>query len=209
MKIIIAIFLFLPVGLWSQVFITDTNASSSPIDSVTVVDTPLFDFSVFNNYIYDTMYHGDTLILVARVAPPNHIIQIQEDEVIPIENEDDGKEKKILVNFFQGTMGEFYESGQNQNKVLLYYFSARWCAPCRLTEQSVFASKEVADIMRSKFIIKKIDVDSYEGIEAKGEMGINELPTFVFFKGKELLRFSGMTDEYYFRKKMTEALMAQ
>ena len=66
-------------------------------------------------------------------------------------------------------------------------FWAEWCGPCRTVAPSV---KQLADELKDRLLVIKINVDEKPGISA--QYGIQSIPTFmIFYKGKAVSRFSG------------------
>ena len=66
------------------------------------------------------------------------------------------------------------------NKLVLVYFYATWCGPCRMISPIIDeVAKETTDLM-----VVKVDVDKYPNIATK--YGIMSIPTLKVFKnGKE------------------------
>ena len=65
------------------------------------------------------------------------------------------------------------------DKVVLVDFYAVWCAPCKKMEPYL---KEIAEDMKDKVTVIRIDVDKNE--ELAMEMNVNALPTLMVFKNK-------------------------
>lgn len=65
------------------------------------------------------------------------------------------------------------------DKVVLVDFYAVWCAPCKKMEPYL---KEIAEDMKDKVTVIRIDVDKNE--ELAMEMNVNALPTLIVFKNK-------------------------
>lgn len=77
------------------------------------------------------------------------------------------------------------------------YFSAKWCAPCRMLGP-------VMEKLGETFPVEKIDVDSeHEYLE---RYRIRSIPTVILVEedGKELTRYLGAKPEEFFVREWTE-----
>ena len=68
-----------------------------------------------------------------------------------------------------------------QKKVIVLYFSASWCGPCKRMHSPL---EELSELYADRLTILKIDVDDYSDIA--DDLGIKSLPTFLFYNGGEL-----------------------
>ena len=84
---------------------------------------------------------------------------------------------------------EEYNSYINENdKLILAYFTATWCGPCKLVSPVIQRIGEEKDSV----IVLKVDVDECE--EVSNNCNIDCMPTFLFYKNKNtepIHRFSG------------------
>ena len=69
-----------------------------------------------------------------------------------------------------------------QDKLVVVDFWAEWCGPCRSIAPAV---DELAAEFEGKAIIGKYNVDDDNALSS--EMGIRNIPTFLFFKGGKLV----------------------
>ncbi|XP_010256143.1 PREDICTED: thioredoxin H2-like [Nelumbo nucifera] len=79
-----------------------------------------------------------------------------------------------------------FDSCKNSTKLMVIYFTASWCGPCRSMEPALnsFAAK-YTDV---EFV--KIDAD--ELMEVSAEFGVQTMPTFILIKqGKEVDKVVG------------------
>ena len=77
-----------------------------------------------------------------------------------------------------------------EGKVLLMDFTASWCLPCQLMEETVFADPQVLAYLDEHYISVKVDIDDFDGFALKQQLQVEALPTLIFFssEGKELGR---------------------
>lgn len=82
---------------------------------------------------------------------------------------------------------------KNQGKKILVSFTAEWCTPCKIMDESIFNDLEIANLINDNFIAVKADVDSPEGNEWNELYNANYLPTTIFSKesGIEIERLNG------------------
>lgn len=78
------------------------------------------------------------------------------------------------------------------DRLILYYFSAEWCLPCKVMESEVFTDAAVSRTLQSKYVFIKSDVESLDGYELKQHYGVESLPGFIIMDryGRELDRAS-------------------
>ncbi len=72
-------------------------------------------------------------------------------------------------------------SNLNENTLLVLYFTAEWCGPCKRMAPSL--QKLITE--NPDVIFTKLDIDSNEEIASK--FSIKQLPSFVFIKNKNIL----------------------
>ena len=63
----------------------------------------------------------------------------------------------------------------NDNKILIVYFFATWCGPCKMLSP-------VLEEISKEVTVVKIDVDKHEQLAR--DYGIMSVPTLIFFKDK-------------------------
>lgn len=78
----------------------------------------------------------------------------------------------------------------NEKAVLVDFF-ATWCGPCKMLSPVL---EDVAEKMKDKVTIVKVDVDRSPDLAAK--FGVMSVPTMIMFKnGRQVDAFSGYMPE--------------
>jgi len=67
--------------------------------------------------------------------------------------------------------------------LFLFYFTAKWCGPCKRVSPLIEKLSEGVDKTKVEFF--KVDIDENEKLAS--ELKITSVPTFYLFKEKELL----------------------
>lgn len=99
---------------------------------------------------------------------------------------------------------------QNRAKVQErgYYidFSADWCHPCQLMDETTFRDYEVVKFSKENFYAVQLDMTDFDAIEMQAMYNISSLPTILFFNhnGTLIGRSSGLQTGTLFLKKLKE-----
>lgn len=75
---------------------------------------------------------------------------------------------------------ELHELINSENKLILVDFFATWCGPCKMLSPIL---EEVAEELKDKLVIVKVDVDKV--VDLTAEYRISAMPTLVFIKDKQ------------------------
>lgn len=88
------------------------------------------------------------------------------------------------------------------DKPVLVDFWATWCGPCRSMAPVV---DELAAEFEGRVVVAKCDVD--EASQLPTQYGIRNIPTFIFFKGGQMVdRLVGVNPKSVFEEKLNALL---
>ncbi|MFB0909001.1 MAG: thioredoxin 1 [Spirosomataceae bacterium] len=83
------------------------------------------------------------------------------------------------TNFYGGSYDDFLREARKQDKVAILDFWASWCAPCKKMDKETFANAELAKHLNEKFLIYKVNVDTFDGMEIANRFGVESFPTVI------------------------------
>ncbi|MBS9768445.1 MAG: thioredoxin family protein, partial [Flavobacteriaceae bacterium] len=90
--------------------------------------------------------------------------------------------------YFNGTYNEALVQAKQENKLVLLYFCASWCAPCRYMDKHFFTDEYVEKKIRVNYIFLKLDIDNpsskiiYKKYNQDGRVSV---PRFFFVNSEE------------------------
>lgn len=85
---------------------------------------------------------------------------------------------------------------QKIDKPVLVDFFAAWCGPCAIFGPIL---ERVADNLKDKIVLIKVDLDSFPLTAQK--FGVDKIPTVILFeKGKPISSFVGLRTEVFIKE---------
>ncbi|MGB0886410.1 MAG: thioredoxin family protein, partial [Chitinophagales bacterium] len=101
---------------------------------------------------------------------------------------------------------EVQEKAFNERKIYYVDFSASWCQPCKLMDQTTFRDYEVVKFTKENFYAVQLDMSDFDAIEMQAKYQIGSLPTILFFDhlGNLIDRTTGLQTGTLFLKKLKE-----
>jgi len=92
------------------------------------------------------------------------------------------------IDFYKGTYPEAIKEAETQNKLILLYFTAKWCGPCQYMSKYIFTVEEVHQKVSENYIALELDIDIKANQEIyykyNADKGIS-IPKFFFINSKE------------------------
>lgn len=95
---------------------------------------------------------------------------------------DDESPKKTV--FFDGDYDAAKASAAEDERVLVLYFTATWCGPCRQMERTTWVDERVVELLTTKGLVFKIDVDDERALSRK--YGVRAMPTMIAVRDGEV-----------------------
>lgn len=116
-------------------------------------------------------------------------------------------EKKIElseVRFYDGSYDELLRESRKQKKPIILEFWATWCIPCRKMENETFANPEFAAYINKNFLVYKVNIDTFDGMDIADKYNIDAYPTLIQLdsKNKYVNRYKGFFPAYYLKKEL-------
>jgi len=72
------------------------------------------------------------------------------------------------------------ELANDSNKSILLFFTGKWCVPCRIMKQEVFADKEVMMAMHSQVVPVIINIDDPNAVDLIKQYNVGTTPITIF-----------------------------
>jgi thiol-disulfide isomerase/thioredoxin len=116
-------------------------------------------------------------------------------------------EKKSLlseVRFYDGSYDELLRESRKQKKPIILEFWANWCIPCRKMDNETFANPDFASYINKNFLVYKVNIDTFDGMDIADKYNIDAYPTLVLLdtKNKYINRYKGFFPAYYLKKEL-------
>lgn len=116
----------------------------------------------------------------------------------------DKKNYASEVRFYEGSYDELLRESKKQKKPILLEFWATWCIPCRKMENETFANPDFADYINKNFLVYKVNIDTFDGMDIADRYSIDAYPTLILLdsKNKYIDRYKGFFPAYYLKKEL-------
>ncbi len=87
-----------------------------------------------------------------------------------------------VLKFRPLTLQQAFAAAKKENKLVFVHGFTDWCHYCKYMKDSVYTTKEVADLYNSTFVCIKMDMEK-EGKKINDDLKIHTYPAFVFYDG--------------------------
>lgn len=112
-----------------------------------------------------------------------------------------GYEKDVVVGDslfkkYQSSEFEKIKSVVSKSKKLIFIdFYADWCGPCKYMEKTVFVEKGFIDMLKTKFVAIKVNVDLPESRSICTQYRVDSYPTYIIIDSQGIvkIRLEGAT----------------
>lgn len=74
------------------------------------------------------------------------------------------------------------QKAQEKNRPYFAYFTATWCMPCRMMDETTWQDPNLAEYIDNNYYAAKIDVDNFDGYVYREEYKIVAYPTILLFQ---------------------------
>ena len=83
------------------------------------------------------------------------------------------------INFIKNDLESAGNEASHSEKQILMKFSARWCLPCRVMDETVWTNPELIRLVEKNYVALSVDVQSFEGFALKDRYSVQALPTIL------------------------------
>ncbi len=85
---------------------------------------------------------------------------------------------------FEGTLDQALSQAKKQGKTVVLEFGASWCLPCKQMEKITFRDPRVIDAFEEKYIMYRVDMDKFSGMDIGDKYKVKALPAILFLDKK-------------------------
>ncbi|MGK0363504.1 MAG: thioredoxin 1 [Saprospiraceae bacterium] len=86
------------------------------------------------------------------------------------------------VEFSSTNFEEVKQQAQANNRPYFTYFTATWCMPCRMMDETTWQDPNLAKYIDENYYAVKIDVDNFDGYVYREEFKVVAYPTILLFQ---------------------------
>lgn len=118
------------------------------------------------------------------------------------------KSDKVKSNggteFYSGSYDNLIREAKKQKKMVILDFWAQWCGPCQKLDRETFSDKSLGNYIAQNYIIYKVDIDTFDGMEIVDRFAVDVFPTIMVFDPKEgaVGKYKGFYPPNYLQKEL-------
>lgn len=112
------------------------------------------------------------------------------------------------TNFYSGSYDNFLREARKQDKIAILDFWASWCAPCKKMDKETFSNPELAKHLNENFLIYKVNVDTFDGMEIANKFDVESFPTIITLdsRGQFIDEMKGFFPANYLIEKLNQSI---
>lgn len=116
-------------------------------------------------------------------------------------------QQQSQVSFYAGSYDDFLREARKQNKVAILDFWASWCAPCQKLDKETFNDPEFAAYINQNFLVYKVNVDTFDGMEIANRFEVESFPTLIKLnsRGRFEKEWKGFFPPNYLKEMLSSA----
>jgi thioredoxin-like negative regulator of GroEL len=114
------------------------------------------------------------------------------------------KIKSEGFDFYEGTYDNMLREAKKHKKPIILDFWASWCAPCQKLDKETFSDRQLGNYLSQNFIVYKVDIDTFDGMQIVDRFAIDVFPTMIVFDPKtgQIGKFKGFYPPGYLQKEL-------
>lgn len=113
-------------------------------------------------------------------------------------------DKETGVEFYKGSYDNLLRQARKENKPIILDFWASWCGPCKKMDNETFSDPDLAKYLKANFIIYKVDIDTFDGMEITDKFAVESFPSMLILdkKAKPLEKLKGFYPPNFLEKEL-------